>query len=119
MHIYYFKNRQCWDVPIPKACSWVLKKIMKCRPVIDAIGGWRMVEHCGKMKIQKLYNLLRLQQPKVEWRRLVCHNPASPKSVFILWLALRNKLMTKERLFQWSFVADDVCPLCQAHPENC
>lgn len=46
----------------------------------------------------------------VDFRRLICNNAAS---TFILWLALRNSLMTKDRLNSWNVgTTDSTCPLC-------
>lgn len=56
VHVYYFKHRDCWEVPMPRSCSWVLKKILKCREVVDNVGGWSRIEHAGTMKTKKLYS---------------------------------------------------------------
>ncbi|XP_021721521.1 uncharacterized protein LOC110689100 [Chenopodium quinoa] len=50
--------------------------------------------------------------PKVPWKRVTFHNLATPKSVFILWLALWNRLVTKDRLLQWHISCDPKCFLC-------
>lgn len=62
-----------------------------------------------------LYALLRPQAPKVQWRRVVCNNMASPRSIFITWLALLNRLYTKDRMILWHF---PTCVLCQKENEN-
>lgn len=72
----------------------------------------------NRMKIKKLYAAIRPQVPKVPWKRVVCHNLATPKSVFILWLALWNRLVTKDRLVQWHISCDPKCFLCLKENES-
>lgn len=35
-----------------------------------------------------------------------------PKQSFILWMACKNKLLTREKLRRWGFIDDDSCVLC-------
>ncbi|XP_056695103.1 uncharacterized protein [Spinacia oleracea] len=42
----------------------------------------------------------------------------SPKSLFILWLAVHGRLSTKDRLMQWGIATDGVCSLCGVDPES-
>jgi len=55
--------------------------------------------------------------PKVSWRKLVCNNMGCPKWKFILWLALKGKLQTLDRIGQWMMI-DEVCPLCRSDGES-
>ncbi|XP_021761363.1 uncharacterized protein LOC110726203 [Chenopodium quinoa] len=106
VHIYYFKHKDCWTTPTPARCSWFLKKILSCRDAVNDQRGWDGFVQGNKLKIKKLYAAIRPQVPKVPWKRVTCHNLATPKSVFILWLALWNRLVTKDRLLQWHISCD-------------
>lgn len=44
---------------------------------------------------------------------LICNNKASPKSTFVLWMAIQNRLATKDRLMSWK-ISSDVCFLSAA-----
>ncbi|XP_021733008.1 uncharacterized protein LOC110699800 [Chenopodium quinoa] len=112
VHIYYFKHKDCWTTPTPARCSWFLKKILSYRDVVNDQGGWDGFIQGNKLKIKKLYADIRPQVPKVPWKRVTCHNLATPKSIFILWLALWNRLVTKDRLLQWHISCDPRCFLC-------
>ena len=83
---------------IPSSMSWVLKKIMKCRDIFDNGSKIHDYEKEGKFSINKCYNLIRDPIIHVSWKRLVCNNRATPKSIFIAWLAVLNRLGTKSRL---------------------
>ncbi|XP_021715738.1 uncharacterized protein LOC110683654 [Chenopodium quinoa] len=113
VHTYYFNNRNIWTATIPKKCSWVLKKILTCKDIIDDIGGWSSIVKNGKMSIAKLYARIQPQAPTVEWKRSVFNNQAAPKSIFITWLALLDKLATKDRIFKWNTSCDPICFFCQ------
>lgn len=53
----------------------------------------------GKFSTANAYQLLRLQAPN--WRKIICNNTASPSSLFICWLALSDRLATKDRMLKW------------------
>lgn len=48
----------------------------------------------------------------------MCNNSATPKSLFITWLALWNRLPTKDRPMTWKVITDDQCPLCSKSSES-
>ena len=96
-----------------RGASWALKKILSCRAIVDSLGGWnRLLKH-GKYSIQATYTLLRPRAPKVSWRKLICHNSASPKSVFITWLALHGRLPTCDRVVKWIPNISVLRPMCK------
>ncbi|XP_021763674.1 uncharacterized protein LOC110728323 [Chenopodium quinoa] len=113
VHTYYFNNRNIWTATIPKKCSWVLKKILTCRDIIDDIGGWSSIMKNGKMSIAKLYARIQPRAPKVGWKRIICNNQATTKSIFITWLAFLDKLATKDRIVKWNASCDPICFFCQ------
>lgn len=91
---------------------------MHCRDLINSIGGWASVTHNGTMSIRKLYAKIRPQEPKVDWKRIICNNKASPKSLFITWLTLWNWLVTKDRIASWHIPCDSSCFFCVAASES-
>lgn len=119
IHTYYVKRRQVWDMPVPNKCSWNLKKLLKCRELVDKFGGWAAFEKNGRYSIGAAYRALQIEQPKVQWSRIITNSKASPSSLFITWLAVQNRLATKERLCHWITGVDNVCLLCQQAPETC
>ncbi|XP_019244443.1 PREDICTED: uncharacterized protein LOC109224311 [Nicotiana attenuata] len=68
--------------------------------------------------IKKWYNSMLGQYQKVSWRRLTCNNLGAPKWIFVLSLAIQNRLLTRSRLHTWG-IADEVsCPLCTEAEET-
>ncbi|XP_021836449.2 uncharacterized protein [Spinacia oleracea] len=118
IHTYYVKHNDFWTMPIPNGLSWSLKKIWQQRETLSSSGDLQKFVTAGKFKIQRMYNHLRHQGESVGWKRIFCNSHASPKSVFIVWLALQDRLATKERLRRWNVIADSVCCLCHSTDES-
>ncbi|XP_009766845.1 uncharacterized protein LOC107832812 [Nicotiana tabacum] len=51
------------------------------------------------------------------WRKLVRNNQGLPKWIFILRLALQQRLATKERRARWGIISEQTC-LCQRENET-
>ena len=117
VHTYYIKNRPL-STQWPATISWSLRKILDSHTLIDDVGGWDAVVQKGKFSIKLMYKHLLGVHDKVPWKRVVCNNKASPKSVFITWLALWNRLPTRDRLLAWKIVTANSCPLCSTMPES-
>lgn len=47
---------------------------------------------------------------EVTWHKLVWGKGSIPKFAFILWLAIKRKLMTSDRLSKWGI--QNVSPMC-------
>ncbi|XP_010693933.1 uncharacterized protein LOC104906814 [Beta vulgaris subsp. vulgaris] len=82
------------------------------------LGGWNEVCKAGKFSIKQAYKLLQGVQQHVPWRRLICNNHASPKSKFIVWLAIQNRLATTDRLINWNVSCRATCSLCDREDES-
>ncbi|XP_058733338.1 uncharacterized protein LOC131604943 [Vicia villosa] len=50
----------------------------------------------------------------MNWRKVVFSNYARPRAVFILWLAFRGRLQTKDRLIRYGINVDPKCVFCSA-----
>ncbi|XP_056689146.1 uncharacterized protein [Spinacia oleracea] len=115
---YYMKGRPIADVHCPSTMSWSLKKIIGCKELVTNVGGWSAVEKDGCFSIKPMYRKLCGDHPKFPWRRLLCNNLATPKSLFIMWIAIWKRLPTLDRLFKWGVVTSEVCPVCSMCSES-
>ncbi|XP_048498219.1 uncharacterized protein LOC125496719 [Beta vulgaris subsp. vulgaris] len=91
---------------------------MSCRSYFDDGTKLHDYEHNGKFSISKFYKALREPIAQVRWKRLLCNNKASPRSLFITWLAVLGRLATKSRLAQWNMISDTTCVLCNDAEED-
>jgi hypothetical protein len=49
---------------------------------------------------------------------VVWFSQAIPRHAFILWLALRDALVTKEKMCSWGFSGPNVCMFCYGCNES-
>lgn len=59
-----------------------------------------------------IYNSIRCHNTHPPWTKLVWHSFQIPKCSFFLWLAFRNRLLTRERMLSFGFSGDANCVLC-------
>ena len=62
--------------------------------------------------INTVYKELIGSSAHVSWSKLVWHRTSLPKARFIFWMAMLNKLKTKDHLMRIDVTPDDCCPLC-------
>ncbi|XP_021849078.1 uncharacterized protein [Spinacia oleracea] len=115
---YYMRGRDVAGFKCPSTMSWSLKKIFGCWHLIESVGGWQAVVKNGAFSIKLMYQKLNGVHNKVSWRRIVCNNKATPKSLFVLWMALWNRMPTLDRLLQWKIVNVNSCLMCGSAEET-
>lgn len=70
----------------------------------------------GKFCSSDVYDWMRIKYEKKPWMSLIWRNYIPPKFSFILWLALRDKLNTKDHWL--TQVEDTKCIFCKTVPES-
>lgn len=61
----------------------------------------------------KVWNDVRQEDGKVTWSKIVWHSHCIPKHCFVLWLAIKHKLLTQDRLMKWYPNKVMKCSLCK------
>ncbi|KAJ9561158.1 hypothetical protein OSB04_006318 [Centaurea solstitialis] len=54
----------------------------------------------------------------VDWHKLVWYSQGIPRHAFVLWLAIKEKLRTLDRLVAWKVRDDNICVLCHDGAES-
>ncbi|XP_019248713.1 PREDICTED: uncharacterized protein LOC109227980 [Nicotiana attenuata] len=118
IHLYYGKKQEVWESN-PNNASWIVQKIIKAKRHVEAAGvDMKELAEWNFFSIKKWYKGMRGQYPKVSWRGLTCNNLGAPKWIFVLNLALQNRLFTRSRLHAWGITNDISCPLCNEEDET-
>ena len=91
IHAYYLKGQIEWQKR--DQASWMIRKIMNAKNIVD-----QCQPRKGKGVIKHIYDYLRGEKIKPEWRCLVFKNAARPKAGFTLWILMKRKLATVDRL---------------------
>ncbi|GFY91886.1 hypothetical protein Acr_08g0002820 [Actinidia rufa] len=70
----------------------------------------------GDLYSKLAYEYFRPKAIKLKWPKVIWTNYATPKHAFILWLAMKERLLTKDRLPDPG--ANQPCSLCRAENET-
>lgn len=112
IHTYYIKGEHVNAITIPAQASWMIRKIIAARGVLDQLQTNKQVN------IRDIYCKMIGDMPKVPWKTLMIRNEARPKAVFILWLQIQDKLVTINKLHNWGKDIDQTCILCRQQSET-
>jgi hypothetical protein len=110
IHSYYIKHDQLMNMPVKQTCSWILKAILQQRDSLQQVSGWNTMT--GRAITKKVYHLLKVEYPLVEWRQTMYQNIARPRALFTFWMACHCRLATKDRLHKFGVSVDLRCCFC-------
>ena len=70
----------------------------------------------GKEKeffVKEVWKVMKVSLPKVIWYDHVWFSQCVPRHSFILWMAVKGRLKTQDRISRWLNVQDMSCPFCK------
>ncbi|XP_070009263.1 uncharacterized protein [Nicotiana sylvestris] len=114
IHTYYIKRQSIVEMNIPQQASWMVRKIMEARGVIQQLP---TVQY-KRTTTKQIYLGILGSYNKVAWRTLMFHNEARPKAIFTMWMKCHGRLMTTDRLANWGIQANTSCCLCNEIVES-
>jgi hypothetical protein len=65
------------------------------------------------------WEVLRVKREQAEGWKLVWFPLAIPKQASILWLVMKERLITRDRLLSWGYKGDVKCLFCRNQLESC
>ncbi|GFS32294.1 hypothetical protein Acr_00g0021820 [Actinidia rufa] len=124
VHHVYMKGGCFWGYTNKHSDSPLLKQIMLLRDEIiqseitkeKAILKLDQWAPNGKFQSRLAYEFFRPRGAKLAWPKLVWNGSIIPRHSFILWLGLKDRLLTKDKLRD--FIEDQSCPLCSSQNET-
>jgi hypothetical protein len=72
----------------------------------------------GKYSCADTWGKLREVHPVVYWWRLVWFPTAIPRHSFLLWIAFRDALVTKQKMCCWGYLGKSLCLFCYGGEES-
>ncbi|CAA7058013.1 unnamed protein product [Microthlaspi erraticum] len=72
----------------------------------------------GKFSTAATWKSLHPSSDTVSWYYSVWFKNNIPKHAFMLWLAVQNRLFTRDRLCSWGLSVPDICLLCNSAAES-
>lgn len=124
VHSVYLRGRDCWTQRHGRDDHPLFKKLVKLRDsLIIATGSIQNSVNLLSSQNQNntfspadAYDWLKRKQIKKPWMTFIWKSFLPPKHSFILWLAFRGRLNTKD---SWFFIDDDTpCIFCKRHDES-
>ncbi|XP_052623753.1 uncharacterized protein LOC128129113 [Lactuca sativa] len=86
---------------------------------LNDVVGWRDKGGiCRKFSCKQVWNDLNNFGDIVPWYDLVWYNNCIPRNSFILWLAVLNRLKTRDRVRGWEVAGNLLCPFCDNMPDS-
>ena len=71
----------------------------------------------GQFSIASAWDQIRTKKRIFTWWKILWFTKAIPRIAFIIWLAIRDRLSTKERLASWGIKCDLMCVVLSKHRE--
>ena len=72
----------------------------------------------GMFSVHEAWLNFRTSQSIVPWHKLIWHNKATPWHAFVLWLAVRNRLNTEDKLIAYGVISSVSCVFCRLKEES-
>lgn len=66
-----------------------------------------------KFSTKNVWMDMRHNETEVVWSKVVWHSHCIPKHSFVLWLAMKHKLLTQDKLLKWYPNKSLQCPMCK------
>ena len=68
---------------------------------------------CSSFRIKEVWKCMRIDYPSVDWYKVVWFSQCNPRMAFILWMAIKGRLQTHDRVMKWNNDPNMKCPLCK------
>ncbi|XP_047342829.1 uncharacterized protein LOC124946311 [Impatiens glandulifera] len=106
----------------------IIRRVPEGRRVLDYFSRIRLsdradvhswvAEENGKLKSRIVWNVIREKGQTVDWAALVWSSKFILRHRFILWLALRGRLNTRDRILAYMDIPDANCLHCDGNTES-
>ncbi|GFS30063.1 hypothetical protein Acr_00g0009910 [Actinidia rufa] len=124
VHQIYMRSTGFWEYKCKTGDSPLIKQIISLRDeiivathnkeeAVQLISQWTSN---GKFHSKTTYDYFRPRRAKLAWTKMVWQSFIAPKHSIILWLGLKEKLLTKDKL--QGVIEDMSCPLCRVEDET-
>ncbi|XP_048634909.1 uncharacterized protein LOC125608532 [Brassica napus] len=117
--LYHRKRRH--RLAILNTVEGEIEELKSRRSEDDDIPLWRQDEtrFTKVFSTKKTWLYMRQEQPVCTWNKRVWFSRSTPKYSFMLWVAVKNRLQTCDRMKKWNTSINGVCVLCQEEEETC
>ncbi|XP_062118867.1 uncharacterized protein LOC133832558 [Humulus lupulus] len=118
VHHVYIKQEDWWNYSAPVYSSWYWRKIDEVKRKFKSLIA-RLQVHKEEYRISIGYSYIHPSLDKVHWSKEVWGRLNTPKHSFIFWLAVHNRLNTKDRLKRHGVLDQSECLFYGVVEESC
>ncbi|XP_062085935.1 uncharacterized protein LOC133792042 [Humulus lupulus] len=117
IHSVYIKGEDWWSYQSPNQGSWHWRKLVAVKERVKSITD--MQQFAGaRYQISRGYTMLCPVQNKIKWSQEVWGRLNLPRHSLVLWIAVQNRLRTREKLQKYNIIAESHCLFCRLHTET-
>ncbi|XP_021724320.1 uncharacterized protein LOC110691690 [Chenopodium quinoa] len=117
VHSVYLKDQNWWTYKPKATAGWAWKKLCKIKDEMHS-GFVEKDWLQNPYSISEVYDWLQGSSPRVDWNTWIWNKFNSPMHAFISWLAVHNRLKTRDKLERFGICVDNRCLLCGSATEN-
>ncbi|XP_030487495.2 uncharacterized protein LOC115704429 [Cannabis sativa] len=117
VHSVYLKQEDWWSYEASPQGSWYWKQVVAAKNQIQSLMDAQQFTQ-GKYQISLGYQLLCPSNSRVNWSNEVWGRFNTPKHSFIMWIAIEQRLRTRDRLHKFGVIDDSSCLLCHGQEES-
>uniref|UniRef100_A0A803Q7H7 Reverse transcriptase zinc-binding domain-containing protein n=1 Tax=Cannabis sativa TaxID=3483 RepID=A0A803Q7H7_CANSA len=117
VHNVYISKESWWEYKAPTQSSWYWRKMVELKDEWKEQVDYNQftAQNC---KVSEVYKVLTAADDLCHWSKQVWSRMNIPKHSFLLWLAMLDRLKTKQRLVKFQITADAQCILCEDSEET-
>lgn len=115
LRTYRLRNQTIWEVqPRPSDSGWWRKILMVRNEICSQLTmNMRQVLQLSRSDRENLvYACLHPPAEEVAWSAMLWNRATIPKTAFIMWLACRSRLNTKDQVSKFNTYVEQMCCLC-------
>ncbi|XP_062089725.1 uncharacterized protein LOC133796267 [Humulus lupulus] len=117
VHNVYIKHEEWWGYNAPSQSSWYWRKMVNIKDEVKHLMD-PVQFTLDTYQISSGYKLLNQVQERFHWSKEVWCRLNIPKHSFVLWIAIQNRLKTRERLHRFNITEDSTYILCNGADET-
>ncbi|XP_060959260.1 uncharacterized protein LOC133030510 [Cannabis sativa] len=117
VHCVYIKNHNWWEYKASQSSSWYWRKMVSIKDLVKQTLNYEEFSK-EEYKVAAGYKLLVQEQGRVDWCNEVWSRINTPKHSFLTWLAILQRLKTKDRLCRFRVIDSPVCSFCNIADET-
>lgn len=114
----YVHNDDWWDYKALGTSSWYWRKVCEVKDQLKLVLSETQLRGLEMYSIRGVYKILCGDVERVEWDKVVWNIISIPKHRFFMWLTMKQRMQTTERMYRIGVSSDPLCLICGLENES-